>query len=98
MEKEWRWKENANDEKVYTGREYPMRELETVLHLKDGRTLTGPLTTLIYVANANGDQRFLLHKRQKGDPGMKLADLVYVKLVDFRPPRKQDKKAPADGK
>ena len=88
MEKEWRWLENANDKKVFTGKEYPMRELETVLHFKDGRTLAGPLTAPIFVANANGDRRFLLHKRQKGDVGTKLADLVYVKLVDFRPQEK----------
>ncbi len=94
MEKEWRWKENANDEKVYTGREYPMRELETTLHFKDGRALTGPLAALVFVANANGEQRFLLQKRQKGEPGQKLADLVYVTLVDFRPPAKQEPDAP----
>jgi hypothetical protein len=92
MEKEWRWKENANDEKVYTGREYPMRELETTLRFKDGRALTGPLAALVFVANANGEQRFLLHKRQKGEPGQTLADLVYVTLVDLRVPAK---KAPA---
>jgi hypothetical protein len=33
MEKEWRWLENANDKKVYTGREYPVRELQTILHM-----------------------------------------------------------------
>ena len=88
MEKEWRWLENANDQKVYTGRQYPMRKLQTVLHLKTGRTLQGPMTALLYVTNANGRQRFVLHKRQKGKPGEKLADLLYVKLVDFRPPQK----------
>jgi hypothetical protein len=89
MEKEWRWLENANDRKVYTGKKYPMRELETVLHMKDGRTLKGELTALLFVANGNGTQRFVLHRRQKGDPGQKLSDLLYVKLVDFRPPAKK---------
>ncbi|HUW55037.1 MAG TPA: hypothetical protein VMZ92_00225 [Planctomycetota bacterium] len=89
MEKEWRWLENANDRKVYTGREYPMRELQTVLHLKTGRTLEGPMTALLFVTNENGRQRFVLHKRQKGKPGEKLSDLLYVKLVDFRPPEKE---------
>ena len=98
MEKEWRWKENANDEKVYTGREYPMRELETTLHFKDGRTLTGPLTALVFVRNANGEQRFILHKRQKGEPGQKSADLVYVALVDFRPPAKPPDAKPPETK
>jgi hypothetical protein len=89
MEKEWRWKENASDEKVYTGKEYPWRLLTTTLHLKDGRTVTGDLTQLVYVRNKNGEQRFILHKRQKGEPGQKLADLLYVKLLDLRPPEKK---------
>ena len=88
MEKEWRWLENANDQKVYTGREYPMRKLQTVLHMKTGRTLQGLVTVLLYVTNENGRQRFVLHKRQKGKPGEKLTDLLYVTLVDFRPPEK----------
>jgi len=92
MEKEWRWLENANDEKVYTGRTYPMRELQTVLHMKDGRTLEGMMTALLFVDNENGRQRFVLHRRQKGKPGTKLSDLLYVRLVDFRPPEKKETK------
>lgn len=92
MEKEWRWVENANDEKVYTGREYPMRKLETIIHMKKGRTLKGLLMALIFVDNENGSRRFVLHKRQKGKPGTKMSDLIYVKTVDFRPPQKKDEK------
>ena len=92
MEKEWRWVENANDEKVYTGREYPMRKLETIIHMKKGRTLKGLLMALIFVDNENGSRRFVLHKRQKGKPGTKMSDLIYVKTVDFRPPEKKDEK------
>jgi hypothetical protein len=90
MEKEWRWLENANDEKVYTGRSYPMRELETILRPKKGPALRGKLTALIFVTNANGRQRFVLHKRQKGKVDTKLEDLLYVKLVDLRPPAEDD--------
>ena len=86
MEPEWRWKENANDEKVYTGRHYPMRELETVLHLKDAKELVGDCTALLYLRTENGASRFIIRKRQKGKVGQKLEDLLYVKLVDFRPP------------
>lgn len=92
MQPEWRWKENANDEKVYTGKHYPMREYETVLHFKNGRTLVGDCTALIYVRNENGEVRFIIHKRQKGKVGQKLSDLVYVKLVDFRKPTGPDEK------
>ena len=90
MEREWRWFANANDRKVYTGRTYPMRKLVTVLHLKRGPKLEGPLNTLLWVTNENGKQRFVLHKRQKGKVGTRLTDLLYVKLVDFRPPEKTE--------
>ncbi len=83
LEKEWRFRENANDEKVYTGRAYPVRELEYRLTLKDGRVLKGSLAGILYVqADGRPDpERFVLHKRDKGDVGTGLKDLVYVKSV-----------------
>ena len=35
MDREWRWKDYGNDEKVYTGRERPRRWLDHALMLKD---------------------------------------------------------------
>ena len=94
MEKEWRFKELALNEKYYTGREYPSRESEYTVTLQDGRTITGPLAELFYVqpyaysAQESRSYRpdvkpekFLVHKRQKGEPGTTLNDLTYVKLI-----------------
>jgi hypothetical protein len=94
MEKEWRFKEMANDEKYYTGREYPARECEYTITLQDNRTITGPLAELFYVqpyAYSAGEarsyrsevkpERYLVHKRQKGDVGTTLKALIYVKLI-----------------
>lgn len=93
MEREWRFKELALDEKMYTGRNYPARlYVHTVTLRSDGRTITGPLAEIIYVrpyadpsagldASKLQPQRFLLHKRDKGPPGTDLKSLVYVKLV-----------------
>ena len=83
MEPEWRWKENANDEKVFTGKSYPVREYATAITFKDGRTLTGGCTALLFVGTNNGETRVVLHQRQKGEPGQKLEDLVYVKTVEL---------------
>ncbi len=95
MEKEWRFKELARAEKYYTGREYPSREYMHTITLHDERTITGPLAEIIYVkpysdpkaptssqnpARAKAE-RFLLHKRDKGNPGEDLESLVYVRLV-----------------
>jgi len=94
MEKEWRFKEKANDEKYFTGRSYPVRVYEHTVTLKDGRKITGALSGILYVkkesSNAtesgtrNSDtmpERFLLHKRDKGKFGEDLKFLTYTKLV-----------------
>jgi len=82
LEKEWRFKENANDEKVYTGRSYAAREYAHVITLNDGRKIEGPLAGIVYVqGDGKAAERFLLHKRDKGEPGMELRALVYVKMI-----------------
>jgi hypothetical protein len=95
MEKEWRFKELTKNEKYYTGHEYPSREYAYTITLKDDRTITGPLAEIVYVkpyldpkATPSGgyrpeakEQRFLLHKRDKGEIGDDLKSLTYVRLI-----------------
>ena len=95
MEKEWRFKELALNEKYYTGRSYPSREYVHTVTLQDDRTISGPLAEIIYVkpyldykATAPGGyrpeaepQRFLLHKRDKGEVDTDLKSLAYVRLI-----------------
>ena len=94
MEKEWRFKELAADEKFYTGRTYPAREYVHTITLRDGRTITGPLSAIVYVKpgvlapprpgeyqpNVKA-RRFFLHKRDKGKVGTDLKSFHYVRLV-----------------
>ena len=49
VEKQWKFKETASDEKMYTGHSYPAREYAFKVTLRDGRMLTGPLSAIIYV-------------------------------------------------
>ena len=94
IEKEWKFKEAAKAEKMYTGRTYPAREYLHVITLRDDRTITGPLSAIVYVrpSRAAADepgryparvkpQRYLLHKRDKGKVGDELKSLVYVKVI-----------------
>jgi hypothetical protein len=87
MEKEWRFKENANDEKVYTGRLYPSREYTHKITLQEGRTIQGPMSAIVYVqAEGSSDrvaQRFLLHERDKGPPGRELKSLSFVRVIEL---------------
>jgi hypothetical protein len=100
LEKEWRFKENANDEKVFTGRSYPSREYLHAITLKSGGTIKGPLSGIIYVevpgerspsetaadpAPPTEPQRFILYKRHKGKLGADLKSLVYVRTVKLGP-------------
>jgi hypothetical protein len=94
LEKEWKFKETTNDQKLYTGYSYPTREYLHTITLRDGRTITGPLSAIVYVeppryapARPNEDskqpeaERFLLNKRNKGSRGQDLKSLVYVKRI-----------------
>jgi hypothetical protein len=85
LEKEWRFKANADNEKVYTGRSYPVREYIHTITLGDGRTITGPLSGIIYVDPSDGSksERFLMHKRQKGELKESLESLVYPKKIEL---------------
>jgi hypothetical protein len=94
VEKEWRFKELALDEKLYTGRSYPSRKYTHTVKLNNGQKIDGELSEIIYIQPyaLKPDQplaerteaepiRLLLHKRDKGEPGTDLKSLKYVKLV-----------------
>ena len=48
-EKEWRFKENASDEKLFTGRTYPAREYSHKITLQNNQTIRGSLAGIVYV-------------------------------------------------
>ncbi len=91
LEKEWRFKETTSNEKVYTGRSYPAREYLHTLTLRNGKTISGPLSALVYLqpmADSPGKflgpaeaRRLVLHKRDKGEIGQSLEELVFVKQI-----------------
>jgi hypothetical protein len=83
MEKEWKFKETTSDVKILTGRSYPACEYIHTITLRDGRTITGPLSAIVYVRPSpqQDAERFLLNKRNKGEVGKMLKSLLYVKLI-----------------
>jgi hypothetical protein len=86
MDKEWRFKEAGNPEKIYSGREYPVRSLVWTLTLRNDHAIAGHiLGQPLYVEEGGKAQRFLLHQRDKGEMGQTLKDLVYVRRVAFGP-------------
>jgi hypothetical protein len=96
MEREWRFKETTSNEKIYTGRSYPVREYLHTITLADNRKITGPLSAIVYLRPPREDtsqsrdkepkvEQFVLHKRDKGKVGQELKSLVYVKQIRLGP-------------
>jgi len=84
MDKEWRFKEAGNPEKVYSGREYPVRKVAYTLVLRNDHRITGHILGAPLYAEHNGKvERFILHDRDKGPMGSTLQDLHYVRRVEF---------------
>jgi len=83
VEKEWRWKEAASDEKVETGNFYVDRKYRQTIALRDGTELAGHLKgTVIHVTSGKGERRkFLLLTHQRGAMNEPAEKLVYVKAV-----------------
>jgi hypothetical protein len=86
MDKEWRFKEAGNPEKIYSGREYPVRKVAYTLTLRNDHKIEGHiLGAPLYVDHNGKVERFILHDRDKGPMGSPLADLKYIKGVEFGP-------------
>lgn len=81
-EKEWHFKETGSDLKEYSGKTYPARELQYVVKLINGQTLTGGIVAPLYLGDQD-PQLYVLNKRQKGELGQRLKDLVYIKRVEL---------------
>ncbi|MGL4593816.1 MAG: hypothetical protein ACRCUY_03700 [Thermoguttaceae bacterium] len=96
MEKEWRFKELASDEKMYTGRTYPCRRFVHKLTFDDGRILEGTMSGIIFVQSLQEGEttetghipereaeRFYFNKRQSepSNAGKKLSEIHYTARV-----------------
>jgi len=82
-EREWQFVESGSDIKRYSGKTYPIRELQYVLTLKDGTAVRGSVVAPIHLKAPAGHVTFVLHKRQKGEVGQSIRDLAYVQRLDL---------------
>ena len=86
MEEKWLFPQSGRDDKVYTGQTYPVRQYLTRITFHDGRVLEGyAMPRTFYVETDAGRQRLALRRKDEGKVGQALNDLVYVRLVEFRP-------------
>jgi hypothetical protein len=82
-EKEWHFKESGSDIKEFTGKTYPVRETSYTVTLVNGQTITGGIVEPIYLKRPEGPITFSILKRDKGEVGKTLKELVFVQRVDF---------------
>jgi hypothetical protein len=101
-EREWRFKEGGNDEKVYTGRVFIDHKYRMNITLADGKTkVSGRIRGMaMYLQPAGEDpQRILLHSDFRGQFGGDVKELIYFKsmVLDAPSTSKPDEK-PAEKK
>ena len=82
-EREWRWAESGNDEKIYTGRVYRAAEFTTAITLKSGEKITGLAVAPIRVQTKDKLHRLEIHERFKNQPVPKdeIKPLVYIRRL-----------------
>ena len=84
VEQEWRFKENASDEKYFTGRTYPAREYTHTITLRTARRSRGPSRASSTSGPAGRGPRPLPPPQaRKGQPGTDLKSLVYVRSIQL---------------
>lgn len=82
-QEEWHFKDSGSDIKEFTGKTYPARELLYKVTLVNDQAMTGSIVSPLYLIASDKQQLFVLNKRQKGEVGQTLKDLVYVKRVEL---------------
>ncbi|CAN5399048.1 hypothetical protein BH10PLA1_BH10PLA1_13370 [soil metagenome] len=82
-EPEWTFKESGSDIKIFTGRTYPARETSYVFVLSNDQRITGDVAAPLYIEADSKTRTYVLHKRDKGEIGQKLKDLLYVTKIEF---------------
>ncbi len=84
LEERWLFRQSGLDDKVRTGRYYPVREYRTRATFHDGRQVSGHvIAKTVHVRTEDRRLRYILRHKHEGDVGQHLGDLVYVRSIDF---------------
>ena len=84
MEADWRWKKEGSDEKVYSGRKYPLVDLAYRFTLLNEQVIDGTIDAEVDSFDGDKLRRLALYKKYKGKLDETLADLVYIRTVTLR--------------
>jgi hypothetical protein len=100
LEEDWRWLKEGSDQKVYSGKKYPLVELGYVFTLVNGQTVEGGVVAPVYVVEENGKRHSLaLYKKYKGKLDETMGDVAYIKSIELKEEAAEGNVgAPASGK
>jgi hypothetical protein len=85
-ERKWKWKGYAQEEKIYMGEPFPVRNIEVAVHLNSGEVIPGTLQSIPLYVQADGEftaKKHFLKSKQKGVEGQTLEELVYITSIAF---------------
>ena len=87
MEDDWRWLKEGSDQKIFSGKKYPLVELEYVFTLANGQKVQGGVVGPIYMIDSAGKKHALaLYKKYKGKLDETLKDVAYIKTIELKGP------------
>ena len=85
MEDDWRWLKEGSDQKIFSGKKYPLVELEYAFTLVNGQKIEGGVVAPIYMLDAAGKKHALaLYKKYKGKLDETLKDVAYIKTIELK--------------
>ena len=85
MEDDWRWLKEGSDQKIFSGKKYPLVELEYAFTLVNGQKVEGGVVAPIYMLDAAGKKHALaLYKKYKGKLDETLKDVAYIKSIELK--------------
>lgn len=83
MEPDWRWLKEGSDQKVYSGKHYPMVDLAYRATLVNGQTIEGTVVAPIFIYDGTKPRNLALYKKYKGTLEETLTDVTYIKQMTF---------------
>ncbi len=89
MVREWRFKEESKDEKLYTGKTFPRKDYELHVTLRSGQEVHGTCNGILYVESGDEKTRFWLKHYDRGKIDETLDDIVHVKEIKFANPKEK---------
>jgi hypothetical protein len=83
MEDDWRWLKEGSDQKIMTGKKYPLVQLRYKFALVNDQVITGGVVAPIFIDAGPKVISVALYKKKQGTFDQTMKDVLYVKSITF---------------